>query len=200
METLLSICLGIGLSAACGFRVFIPMLVVSIAANAGHLTLAHGFEWLASDAAVISLGIATILEIGAYYIPWLDNLLDSIATPSAVIAGTVITASVVGDMTPWLRWTLAVIAGGGVAAAVQGTTVFARATSTMLTGGLANPLISTLEFGGSTVMAIMALFLPVLTLAVIVTLLIWGGRKILKRRAVMAANASVPPAIPACQP
>lgn len=193
METLLSICLGIGLSAACGFRVFIPMLIVSIAANAGHLTLAKGFEWLASDAAVVSFGIATVLEIGAYYIPWLDNLLDTIASPSAVIAGTIITASVMTDMSPFMRWTLAVIAGGGVAAAVQGVTVFARAASTTLTGGLANPILATAELGGSGMVALMAFFVPLLTLLVILTVLVVVGRKLWKRR----AEKTLPPAMPA---
>jgi hypothetical protein len=193
MELLLSICLGIGLSAACGFRVFIPMLIVSLAANSGHLTLAKGFEWLASDAAVIALGIATVLEIAAYYVPWLDNLLDTIASPSAVIAGTIITASVMTDMSPFMRWTLAVIAGGGVAAAVQGTTVFARAASTTLTGGLANPLLATAELGGSGVLSLLAVFVPFLALALIVVLLIWGGRKLLKRK----AAKTLPPPMPA---
>jgi len=193
METLLSICLGIGLSAACGFRVFIPMLIVSIAANAGHLTLASGFEWLASDAAVVSFGLATVLEIAAYYIPWLDNLLDTVASPSAVIAGTVITASVMTDMSPFMRWTLAAIAGGGVAAAVQGVTVFARAASTTLTGGLANPILATAELGGSGVVALMAFFVPLLTLLIILTVLIVVGRKLLKRKATKA----LPPPMPA---
>ncbi|MGV3756678.1 MAG: DUF4126 domain-containing protein [Verrucomicrobiota bacterium] len=192
METLLSICLGIGLSAACGFRVFIPMLIVSIAANAGHLTLASGFEWLASDAAVVSFGLATVLEIAAYYIPWLDNLLDTIASPAAVIAGTVITASVMTDMSPFMRWTLAAIAGGGVAAAVQGVTVFARAASTTLTGGLGNPILATAELGGSGVVALMAFFLPLLTLLVILTVLIVVGRKLWKRK----ADKALPPPMP----
>jgi len=183
MELLLSICLGIGLSAACGFRVFIPMLIVSLAANSGHLTLAKGFEWLASDAAVMALGLATVLEIAAYYVPWLDNLLDTAASPAAVIAGTIITASVMTDMSPFMRWTLAVIAGGGVAAAVQGTTVFARAASTTLTGGLANPLLATAELGGSGLLSLLAVFVPFLALVLIVALLIWGGRKLLKRKA-----------------
>lgn len=193
METLLSICLGIGLSAACGFRVFIPMLIVSIAANAGHLTLAKGFEWLASDAAVMAFGIATVLEIAAYYVPWLDNLLDSIASPAAVIAGTIISASVMTDMSPFMRWTLAAIAGGGVAAAVQGITVFARAASTTLTGGLANPVLATAELGGSSVVTLLALFVPFLALALIMGLLIWGGRKLMKRK----AEKTLPPPMPA---
>ena len=129
METLLAICAGLGLSAACGFRVFIPMLVMSIAVHAGHLEVAPDFAWIGSTPALLAFACATVLEIGGYYIPWLDNLLDTIATPAAIIAGTIVTASMVTDVSPFLRWTLAVIAGGGIAGAVQTTTVLTRAAS-----------------------------------------------------------------------
>src|SRR5215469_6263095 len=98
MELLLSLCVGIGLSAACGFRVFVPLLIMSIAAKTGHLTLVPSFQWIGSDIALWTFAIATVLEIGAYYIPWLDNLLDVIATPAAITAGTIVTASMVGGM------------------------------------------------------------------------------------------------------
>src|SRR5438132_1158159 len=129
METLLSVCLGIGLSAACGFRVFVPLLAMSIASLSGHLTLAHGFDWIRSFPALVTFCVATCLEIAGYYIPWVDNLLDTIATPVAIIAGTLVTASVVNDVSPLLRWTLAIIAGGGAAGLAQGTTVVARGAS-----------------------------------------------------------------------
>jgi hypothetical protein len=167
METLLSLLIGIGLSAACGFRVFVPLLVVSIAAHTGHLTLAKSFAWMGSDAALIAFGIATALEIAAYYVPWLDNLLDTIASPAAVIAGTIVTASLVTDMSPFLKWTLAVIAGGGVAGLVQSATVVTRGTSTATTGGLANPILATAELAGSVVTSVASLVVPVLVVLVI---------------------------------
>src|SRR2546423_1350380 len=129
METLLSLLIGIGLSAACGFRVFVPLLILSIASLTGHVTLASSFAWLGSYPALIAFAVATCLEIAAYYVPWIDNLLDSIATPAAVVAGTIITASLVAHLDPFLRWTLAVIAGGGVAGLVQGATVLTRGAS-----------------------------------------------------------------------
>src|SRR6266481_5655833 len=143
METVLSICLGVGLSAACGFRVFVPLLIMSIASLSGHLTPAHGFEWIGSYPALVAFSVATGLEIGGYYIPWLDHVLDTIATPAAIIAGILISASMFTDMSPVLRWTLAVIAGGGAAGLVQGGTVVTRALSTSTSGGLANPVVST---------------------------------------------------------
>ena len=129
---MLSICIGVGLSAACGFRVFVPLLMMSIASLSGHLTLAQSFQWIGSYPALIAFSVATALEVAAYYVPWLDHILDVLATPMAIIAGIVVTASVVTGMSPFLKWTLAVIAGGGVAGLVQGTTVAARTASTAL--------------------------------------------------------------------
>ncbi len=160
METLLGLAVGIGLSAACGFRLFVPMLGLSIAALSGHLTLGAGFEWIGTGPALAAFGSATVLEIGAYYIPVLDNLLDTIATPAAVVAGTIVTASMVGDMSPFLKWSLALIAGGGVAGVVQSGTVALRAGSTGTTGGIANPVLSTLEMVGSILTTALAILLP----------------------------------------
>src|SRR5207302_11014775 len=105
--------------------------------------------------ALISLSVATSLEIAGYYIPWLDHLLDTLATPASIVAGIIVTASAVGDMSPFLKWTLAVIAGGGAAGLVQGATVMTRAVSPATTGGLANPLVSTLELGGATITSVL---------------------------------------------
>lgn len=161
-DLLLGLCIGVGLSAACGFRVFVPMLVMSLAARSGHLTLAEGFQWIGATPALWAFAVATALEISAYYIPWLDNLLDSVATPAAVVAGTIVTASFVADLHPLMQWSLALVAGGGAAAAVQGVTVVSRAASTMLTGGLGNPAISTAEAGASAILAVLAIVLPIL--------------------------------------
>lgn len=180
METALSICVGIGLSAACGFRVFVPLLVMSIASLSGHMTLAHGFEWLGTYPALVCFSVATGLEIAGYYLPWLDHLLDTLATPAAIIAGTVVTASAVTDMSPFLRWTLAVIAGGGAAGLVQGATVITRAASTAATGGLGNPLVSTLELGGATITSILAVVAPVVAVLLLVTTAALVGRKVVR--------------------
>ena len=185
MEIALSILVGIGLAAACGFRVFVPFLVVSIGSMSGHLELAGGFEWLGTHPALWAFAVATMLEILAYYIPWLDNLLDTVATPAAVAAGIVIAASVIDDVSPFLKWTLAVIAGGGTAAAVQAATVAVRGTSTVTTGGIANPAVSTGELGGSALVATLAVVLPIVAVALViimsaflVRLRKWSGRRI----------------------
>src|SRR5215813_9462540 len=145
----LSIILGIGLAAATGFRVFLPMLIMSAAAYTGHLSLDGSFAWLATPPALIMLGVATLVEILAYYVPVVDNLLDSLATPAAFVAGTVVSAAVMIDVPPMVKWTAAVIAGGGIAGLTQGVTAILRAHSTTWTGGLGNSVIATAELGGA---------------------------------------------------
>ena len=182
MESFLSFLVGVGLSAACGFRVFVPLLVVSIASYTGHLHLSSGFEWMGSTAALIAFATATALEIVGYYVPWVDNLLDTIASPAAVIAGTLITASLVADMSPFLKWTLAVIAGGGIAGLVQGTTVLTRGGSSAGTGGLANPILATAELGGSLITSFLSLIVPVLVALAIGVLLFLAGWRFFQKR------------------
>jgi|TARA_B100000678_G_C18162455_1_gene483642 hypothetical protein len=155
MEAIMSILIGIALSATCGFRVFVPLLAVNIGTRANDadgqplIELAAGFDWLSSDIAMMVFLVAAIFEIGGYYIPWIDNLLDSVASPAAIVAGTLITASFITGMDPWLQWLLGLIAGGGAAAAVQATTVVTRASSSVTTGGLGNPIVSSVETSGA---------------------------------------------------
>ena len=186
MDSLLSVCLGLGLAAACGFRIFVPLLVMNLAVRAGWLELGASFSWIASDPALIAFAVATALEVGAYYVPWLDNLLDTVASPAAVVAGVIVTASVVTGMDPWLRWTLAVIAGGGVAGTVQSLTVGTRQVSALTTAGLGNPLVSTAEMGGSLALGLLAVLVPALAgLAVVALLVILFRRR--RRRAALPA-------------
>lgn len=177
METALSIAIGIGLSAACGFRVFVPLLMMSIASLSGQLPLSQGFAWIGTYPALITFGTATIVEIVAYFVPWLDHLLDTVASPAAVVAGTIATASVVTDISPFLRWTLAIIAGGGIAGIVQGSTVMLRAKSSVMTGGLGNPIVSTVELIGAIITTLLALVLPVLCIILIGALILFVLRK-----------------------
>jgi hypothetical protein len=177
METILGVAVGIGLSAACGFRVFVPLLAMNLASMSGQLHLSSGFAWIGSSYATVAFSTATIVEILGYYIPWLDHVLDGVATPAAVIAGTITTASLVTDISPFLKWTLALIAGGGIAGLVQGATVGLRATSSASTAGMGNPLVSTLELVGSIVTALLALLAPILCLALIALLCIFVMRK-----------------------
>ncbi len=187
LQSLLGVLAGIGLAAACGFRVFVPLLVASVAVRSGALSAADGFAWLGSTPALIALSVATLVEVGAYYIPGLDHLLDTIATPAAVLAGTIVTASFVTDVEPWFRWTLAAIAGGGAAAVVQGASVVARSTSGVTTLGLGNPVVSTVELAGATTTSVLSVVAPILVIAALLVALVWLVRRLLRRPPQIAA-------------
>ena len=180
MDTLLSIAVGIGLAAACGFRVFVPLLMLNVAALSGQLILPVGFAWMGSSYATIAFATATVAEILGYYIPWLDHVLDTIATPAAVIAGTVTTAAVITDVSPFLKWMMALIAGGGIAGLVQASTVALRAKSSLATAGAGNPIFSTLELAGAIITGLLAIFLPIIGLVFIGIFCIWILRKAIR--------------------
>lgn len=182
MDTLLGIAVGIGLSAACGFRVFIPLLVMNLAAINGHLQLSPELAWLGTPYATLAFTTATIAEILAYYIPWVDHFLDMVAAPAAVIAGTIATASLVADVSPFWKWTMALIAGGGVAGLVQGTTSALRVASSLSTGGAANPLLSTMEMIGSLTTALLAILVPAAAIVLIALFGVFTLRRIFRRR------------------
>lgn len=177
METILSLCIGIGLSAACGFRIFVPLLVMSVASIMGWFEPMKGFEWLTMPSVCIGLAVATVCEIGAYYIPWVDNALDSISTPAAMVAGTLTTMAVsTGEMSPFVSWAAAIIVGGGTASAVQLSTVAVRGLSTVTTGGIGNPVVSTGEWISALVVSVLSFFVPVLVVIVGIIAMIWGVR------------------------
>lgn len=192
MNELMAVFAGIGLAAACGFRVFVPLFIASLAANQGYDTIGGynvaevlqvtGFDWLGSTPVTIMLGIATALEIGAYYVPWIDNLLDSIASPAAVIAGTFITGAMLPDLfgDGSFKWVFSTIAGGGTAALVQGTSVVTRGASTATTGGVGNPVVSTAELGGAVVTAGFAILIPIIAGILVLCLIVYAVKRIFR--------------------
>lgn len=179
-EIALSIVLGIALAAATGFRVFVPMLIVSGAAYTGHLPLDNSFAWLGTLPALVMLSVAAGAEILAYYIPVLDNLLDTLATPAAFVAGTIASTAVMIHMPPMVKWTAAVIAGGGIAGLTHGVTGMVRAHSTVLTGGLGNPLLATAELAGAILISLLALAAPAAAIALVVVFL-WLAIRLLRQ-------------------
>jgi hypothetical protein len=165
------------------------MLVVSAAAYTGYLPVGENFAWLATPGALIMLGVAALVEILAYYIPGVDNLLDTLATPAAVVAGTLVSAAVITDLPPMLKWTTAIIAGGGVAGLTQGVTALLRAKSTVLTAGVGNPVIATAELGGSLLVSLLALAAPLVALLVVIVFL-WLAMRLIRRIARSASSSS----------
>jgi len=178
-ETIISILIGIGLAASVGFRIFVPLFVLSLASFYTIIPLNESWQWIGSSTAIIILGIATIVEILAYLIPWLDNLLDTIAVPLAAVAGTAVMVATVSDLDPSITWALAIIAGGGTATVIKGSTSTTRLASSATTAGIANPVISTVETGTSIIMSVFSIFIPVLAV-IFVVLILWILHKVFK--------------------
>lgn len=187
MEYVLSLLIGISLSATSGFRVFVPLLILSIASLAGWVELSPTFAWIGSYPALAALAVATVLELGAYFFPFIDNLLGAASVPVSLLAGTLITASVIVDLHPLITWTLAIVTGGGAALGGSALSNLLHAGSTATTGGTVNPALSLVETVLSFFFAILAVLVPVfafLLLALIVFIVIKKIRGIKKRSAV----------------
>lgn len=185
-ELMLSICLGVGLAASSGFRVFVPLFVMSIATYFNVLSLSENWTWLGSPYALIIFAVASIVESLAYLVPIVDNALDSLAIPLAGMAGTMTMASNVANLSPEATWALAIVAGGGAATAVKSTSALTRVASTTTTAGLANPVIGAAETGAAVGLSVLAIVMPVAAAIVAILgllCLIWFGVKIKKRLA-----------------
>jgi short subunit fatty acids transporter len=179
VSLLLAVLTGLGLAAACGFRIFVPLLIASIAARTELLMVHEDFAWLAGTPALVAFALATALEIGGYYGPVVDNLLDTIATPAAALAGALLACAVLVDVEPWLRWSLGIIAGASVATAVQVPTAAVRGGSTLTTAGTANFGVASGEAVGASVVSGVAIFVPIAIPMVLIALIVavWRLRR-----------------------
>jgi hypothetical protein len=177
-ESLIAVAIGIGLAAATGFRVFLPLLVAGVAARWGGLPLADGFQWLSSTSTLVALGTASVVEVAAYYIPIVDHLLDMFGGPAAVLAGVIASASAMVNIPPGIMWPIAIIGGGGIAGLTKVMSALLRAKSSLWTAGVANPVVSTGETAGALVTAVAAILVPVICLLALVVLLFWIGKRV----------------------
>ncbi len=180
-EIITAVALGIGLSASTGFRVFVPLLIAGIAARFGVLPMNESFVWLSSNAGLGSLGVATVVEMAAYYIPFVDNLLDHISTPLSIGAGTLISASVLPIDNELVKWLSSLILGGGSAALVQGATAALRLGSSGATGGAANFVLASGENIAAIVTPILSIILPIV-MAILILLTFWIAFRLITRR------------------
>lgn len=161
LQLLESIGLGLGLGVAAGFRVVVPFWMLSAAALFGHLELTSGMTWLGSTTAFVSLSIALVVEILAYSVPWLDNVIDTVALPVAAVAGTLLMAIAANQLDPFAQWSVAIVAGGGAAATVKGLNGLTRLVSTATTGGATNLIIAGVELIGAIALSLLALVAPI---------------------------------------
>jgi hypothetical protein len=171
LDSLIEVMLGISLSAAVGFRVFAPLLVLSLAAVVGGVNLPTDLDWVETPQALAVFAAACLLEVGGYYVPWFDHLLDVVATPAAIVAGTLVAAAVAPEMNPLVQWTLALVAGGGTAGLTKGLMNLLRGTSTAASGGLTNPLVATLELVMAIALAVLAITLPLVAGVIVLGIL-----------------------------
>ena len=181
---IISAFIGIGLAAATGFRVFLPMFAVSLASYMGWIPMNESFQWLSGLPTLITTGIATVVEILAYYIPFVDHILDTMSVPLATVAGSVMFASQFADIGTFPQWALALIAGGGTAAAISSGFAGTRAASTATTGGLGNSVVATTETAGAGIMSFLAIAAPFIAFICAIILLVVVlvlGRKIWKK-------------------
>ena len=181
-ESLLSIGVGLALAAAAGFRIFVPLLALSLAARAGWVELSPSFAWLATTPASLALATAMVVEIFAYYIPFFDNLLDTLSAPVAVLAGVVASASLLTDLPPWLQYSIAIVGAGGTAGVVHASTSLLRLKSSATTAGIGNPILATLELAGSVLIAVLALLAPLIALAAVVLIVVMVSKRRKARR------------------
>lgn len=180
IESLIGIAIGIGLAAATGFRVFLPFLVAGLAARWGVLPLADGFEWLAGTGTLVAMTTASVLEVAAYYVPGVDHVLDLLASPAAVLAGVIASASVMADIPPAILWPVAIIGGGGVAGLTKASSAVVRAKAGLTTAGLANPVVATGETAGAVGVAVAAIVIPIVCLIAVTIIVLWLARRALR--------------------
>lgn len=178
LHTVIELLLGISLSAAAGFRVFVPLLALSAFSVFGHYDLPSNFDWIENQQALSLFAIASVLEVIGYSIPWFDHALDVLATPAAIVAGTAISASVVPDMNPLIQWTLALVAGGGTAGITKIFTNLLRGTSTAASGGLTNPIFAAIELVVAIILSVLAFTVPALAGLAVIGLLGFGIYKL----------------------
>jgi len=173
----LSVAAGLGLAAAAGFRAFVPLLAAGIAIHFGWVEAARGFDWLGEPIVLVALGIATVTEVAAYYVPGIDHALDLFGAPVAVAAGIVAAAGVMVGLPEWLRWLTAIAGGGAIATAGHALNAVGRAKTGAASGGLGNPVYSTAELGGSLLLSGLAILLPFVALLAIVAIVAWALRR-----------------------
>ena len=142
---LASLVLGVSLAASCGLRAFLPLFVLGMGARLGLVDLGDAFEWLGHTPALLALGVGVVCELLGDKIPFVNHVLDLLATPLRAVAGMLVLAATVVDMPIWIVALLAIILGGGVALAVHVTKSGLRGASTAATAGASSPFHSAVE-------------------------------------------------------
>lgn len=183
MVRVLAAACGILLAASAGLRAFMPLFGVGVAARLLDWPIAPSMEWLATDAGLVGLGVATAVELAADKVPVVDHVLDAVHMIAGPLAGALVTFSIWGDWPPAVAGILAVALGAPVAGLVHAVSATTRFKSTVVSGGAFNPVVSTAEDGISIAAILIALLLPFLAFALAIVVVVLLVRFVTHQRA-----------------
>lgn len=187
---------GSGLAAAAGLNAWMPLLVLGLADRfLSVVQLPAAWAWLSSDVALWVVGALLVVEIVADKIPALDTVNDvihSFIRPASggIVFGAGATADTVRVSDPAAffadsAW-VPILTGVGIALAVHIAKASIRVLANSATGGIAAPVLSTIEDISSFTLAVLAIALPVLAVGAIlagVLAVVFGIRRLRRRRA-----------------
>lgn len=176
------ILLGLGLSASTGLNTFLPLLLLAAAARfqVAGIELGDKFEWLTSDAAIITLIVACAIELVADKIPAVDHFLDAAGTFVRPVAGALASASVLTGVDPVVAAVVGIIVGAPTSLGMHTLKAGTRIASSATTFGCANPLISILEDIVSFSLSVVAIFAPIFV-PIALALLVWALWRVMVR-------------------
>ena len=180
METwVLPAFLGLGLAAATGFRTFLPLLMLSVAAHFSlfGIDLNHSFGWVGSTGALVALALATVVELLADLIPVVDNALSLAGNVTRPIAAVLAAGAVFHSLDPSTAAIAGLIIGAPTALAFSTAQTGTRAASTVTTAGLGNPIISVLEDIVSFFTSLISIIVPIVVpiLLAVLGYFLWKG-------------------------
>lgn len=187
---MLELLAGTGLAVAAGLNAYVPLLALGLLGKfLPAIQLPQAWEWLSIDWVLIALGALALLEIVADKIPVVDTVNDWIQTLVRPASGGIVfgtgsattTAAVTDPSTLFSndQW-VPIAIGAALALGVHLLKASVRPALNAVTGGLAAPVISTVEDAGSVVLSVAALLLPALVAILLVAAAI--GVVILFRR------------------
>lgn len=183
VQAFLSLSMAFGLSTSAGLNAYIPLLTIALVdrLSDGLMDLQGPWTWLSSWWTIGVLAILLVVEILVDKVPAVDTINDIIHTVIRPAAGAILFAAstrAIG-LHPVLAAICGVILAGGVHTAKTG----GRPVVTATTGGVGNPILSTIEDVVSAVMSFVSIVAPYLVLIlalIILGLVIWW---IARRRA-----------------
>lgn len=179
-----------GLSAASGLNAYIPLLMVGLTARfTDWIKLSPPFDLLANEYVIGALVILLGIEFFADKIPLVDNLNDVLQTFIRPAAGAILFASEAHVITS-IHPVLALILGLLVAFGVHATKATARPLVTVATGGVGNPVVSTVEDVASFGITLLAILAPALLLIAFIGLMFIGYRIWTRKRRTPAPVAA----------